>query len=142
MKMVCVLRKESGSVDDLFAFVGDFFAQESIDEQIAFQMTVAAEELFTNLVKHSKRSQKPVRITLERKGEWLELELVDYDAEPFDITTASLPDLDVPIEKRRHGGMGLHLVRKFADDLSYRHESGNGIFIFKKHLGDPSSDTE
>lgn len=142
MKMVCVLRKESASVDDLFAFVGDFFAQESIDEETAFQMTVAAEELFSNLVKYSKRSQKPVRITLERKGEWLELEMVDFDAEPFDITTAALPDLDVPIEKRRHGGMGLHLVRRFADDLSYRHESGNSIFTFKKLLSDPPAESE
>lgn len=132
MKMTCVLRKEAGSVDDLFGFVGDFAREGSLDEQIAFALTVAAEELFTNLVKYSTKSHQPVRITLEQTEEWIELELTDFDAEKFDITTVSLPDLDVPIEKRRHGGMGLHLVRKFADQLGYRHESGNSIITFRK----------
>lgn len=134
MKMVCVLRKEAGSIDDLFAFVGDFVKRAGIDEDTAFQVTVAAEELFTNLVKYSTRSQQPVRITLEKTADWLELEIIDSNAERFDITTASLPDLDVPIEKRRPGGMGLHLVRKFADQLGYRHEEGDGIITFRKRL--------
>lgn len=134
MKMVCLLRKEPGSVDDLFAFVADFAKHTGIDEDTAFQVTVAAEELFTNLVKYSTKSRQPVKITLEATGEWLELELVDSDADRFDITTAALPDLDVPIEKRRHGGMGLHLVRKFADQLGYRHEDGIGVITFRKRL--------
>lgn len=134
MKMVCVLRKEAGSVDDLFDFVGDFVKRAEIDEDTAFQVTVAAEELFTNLVKYSTRSRRPVRITLEKTADWLEMELVDSNAEHFDITTASLPDLDVPIEKRRPGGMGLHLVRKFADQLGYRHAEGDGIITFRKRL--------
>ena len=93
---------------------------------------MAAEELFTHLVKYSTKSHQPVRITLQQTEEWIELEMTDFDAELFDITTVSLPDLDVPIEKRRHGGMGLHLVRKFADQLGYRHESGNSIITFRK----------
>jgi anti-sigma regulatory factor (Ser/Thr protein kinase) len=131
------LPKEASSTDKLFAFIGQFVAVESVDEQTAFHLTVAAEELFTNLVKYSTRSHKPVNVRLERTGEWLEMQIIDSDADAFDITTAQLPDLDVPIIQRRAGGMGLHLVRSFADELSYRHKDGNSVITFRKKMEGP-----
>lgn len=132
--MICSLEKDFTTIDSLFAFIDEFVQAEGIRPDIAFQLTLAAEELFTNLIKYSKQSAHAVRIQLERHGEWIELRLVDYDAAPFDITTAQLPDLDVPIEQRRTGGMGLHLVRSFADELSYCRDNGNNIIVFRKDM--------
>ena len=136
--MIIDLLKEVSSTDQLFAFIEQFAAVEAVDEQTAFHLTVAAEELFTNLVKYSRRSRKPVNLRLERKGAWLEMQMVDFDADEFDITTAQLPDLDVPIIQRKAGGMGLHLVRSFADELSYQYQDGNSVITFRKRMEDPN----
>lgn len=136
--MICSLPKEVSSTDELFSFIEQFVQAEGVDEQSAFQLTVAAEELFTNLVKYSTRSRRPVSIRLEQHRDWLEMQMTDFDAAEFDITTAQLPDLDVPIALRRAGGMGLHLVRSFADELSYRHEDGNSIITFRKRMEGPN----
>lgn len=126
--------KSQSSIDDLFAFVDAFVRTEGIDEANAFQLTMVTEELYTNLVKYNKGGRGLVTIQLERIGEWIELELTDYDVAPFDITTAELPNLDVPIEQRRAGGMGLHLVKSFADELRYRHEGGHSTITFRKRI--------
>jgi anti-sigma regulatory factor (Ser/Thr protein kinase) len=136
--MICVIAKEVASTDELFAFIEQFVQSEAVDDQTAFQLTVAAEELFTNLVKYSTRSRRPVSIRLEQHQGWLEMQMTDFDSDEFDITTAQLPDLDVPIAQRRAGGMGLHLVRSFANELSYRHEDGNSIITFRKRREDPN----
>ena len=132
------LPKVAASTDELFAGVHQFVQAESVDDDTAFQLTVAAEELFTNLVKYSRRSSRPAEIQFSREGEWIEMRITDFDADEFDITTAELPDLEVPIAERRAGGMGLHLVRSFADTLSYSHEQGNNVIIFRKKMERPN----
>ena len=38
-------------------------------------------------------------------------------------------DPDLPIEERRIGGVGVHLVRTLVDDASYRYEDGKNRLI-------------
>ena len=45
--------------------------------------------------------------------------LVDRDVEPFDITRSPGVDIDAPIEQRKPGGLGLHLIRKLAESVTY-----------------------
>lgn len=63
------------------------------------------EELFTNMVKYSKMSVADVDVELVRLPRGIEVTLIDYDVDLFDITQA--PDVDVsrPIEERVPGGL-------------------------------------
>jgi anti-sigma regulatory factor (Ser/Thr protein kinase) len=46
--------------------------------------------------------------------------VVEDDGRPFDpLRDAPCPDLDSPLELRREGGLGLHLVRHMADETVY-----------------------
>jgi anti-sigma regulatory factor (Ser/Thr protein kinase) len=42
--------------------------------------------------------------------------------EPFDPMAQTPPDLDVPLEERPIGGLGLTLVRALADEARYARE--------------------
>ena len=55
-----------------------------------------------------------------------------YDG--FDPTTAPEPDLSLPLERRPLGGMGVHLMREFADELRYapRRGGGNEVTLVKR----------
>ena len=88
MKMTCVLRKEAGSVDDLFGFVGDFARQGHSTNRPRFT-DCGRRRTFHQPCEVQHKSHQPVRITLEQTEEWIELEMTDFDAELFDITTVS-----------------------------------------------------
>jgi anti-sigma regulatory factor (Ser/Thr protein kinase) len=119
----------------LFELLGSFAAESSLDVETDTGLTVAVEELFVNAVRHSVGQRGDIEVRLTLNEDWLEMRLIDENVEQFDITTAPLADLDLPISHRQTGGMGLYIVRDFADELSYSYENGNGIISLRKKLG-------
>ena len=80
------------------------------------------EELFTNVVKYG-RGQAPVSIRIDTQDDGALVALDEPEAEPFDPTRAPAVDIDAPIERREAGGLGLHLIAKLVDDLSYTYDA-------------------
>ena len=49
------------------------------------------------------------------------------DGQPFNPTTVPDPDLSVPGEKRKAGGLGTMLMRKMCDRIAYRREEHQNV---------------
>jgi anti-sigma regulatory factor (Ser/Thr protein kinase) len=94
-----------------------------IAERTTFRARICVAEIATNVLEHgaSAAGSAEFDVTLRRRGDGLDLEITD-SGRPFDVTTA--PDAEVPhsLETARIGGLGLHLVRSYAEDISYRHD--------------------
>jgi len=100
------------------------------------------EELFTNMVKYSTMSSAAVRIDLARIDGGVQVTLTDYDVEPFDVTQAPDADIELPIEQRKPGGLGLHLIRRLVDSIEYeysRESRQSRTTIRKTRAGRPDS---
>jgi phosphoserine phosphatase len=128
------------SIEPIFAFTADTFARQGIDPEFLPVVDLAVEELFTNMVKYSTMSSAAVRIDLARIDGGVEVTLTDYDVEPFDVTQAPDADIELPIEQRKPGGLGLHLIRRLVDSIEYEYsrESRQARTTFRKtHAGRP-----
>jgi anti-sigma regulatory factor (Ser/Thr protein kinase) len=122
------------SLRDIFAFTSGFFGRERLDPRLLPIVDFALEELFTNMVKYSTMSDAAVRIDLTGLGNGVEVTLTDYDVEPFDVSRAPEVNVELPIEQRRPGGLGLHLIRKLVDSIEYEYseESRQSRTTFRK----------
>jgi sigma-B regulation protein RsbU (phosphoserine phosphatase) len=109
-------KRSVASLQAIFAFTA-----ETMNPQLARTVDFVLEELFTNVVKYGHASDAPVRIDIARIAGGVEATLIDTDAEPFDVTRAPDADIDLPLEKRKPGGLGIHLVRKLVDSIDYQH---------------------
>jgi anti-sigma regulatory factor (Ser/Thr protein kinase) len=116
-------RREISALDEVFEFIDGFVAAQEIDESVAFGTRLAAEELFTNLVRHNSGGRDHIVISLERKVDDLILRLEDFDVEEFDGTQAEEVDVSKPLSERRPGGLGIHLVKTVMDELKYEYRN-------------------
>lgn len=88
-----------------------------------FSVNLVVEELFTNMVKHDRQGSQDISLCINRDGDRVKLSLTDFDVDDFDITRMPEVDTSAPLEERRPGGLGLHLVRRMTDTLSYHYEN-------------------
>ena len=126
-------RRSFDSIPDIFALTAEVFASEHIDPALLPSVDLTLEELFTNMVKYSA-SSAAVRIDMAKVAGGVEVTLTDYDVEPFDVTQAPDADIDLPIEQRKPGGLGLHLIRRLVDCVQYEYstESRQSRITFRK----------
>ena len=137
-----IVRREFGrsfeSIEAIFAFTSDFFARQGVDPRLLPTVDLVVEELFTNMVKYGAAADpgSEVRIEIEAVEGGVEVVLADSGVEPFDVTKAPDADTGAPIEERRPGGLGLHLIRRLVDSWDYEYvvERRESRIRFKKTL--------
>jgi anti-sigma regulatory factor (Ser/Thr protein kinase) len=67
-------------------------------------------------------------MTAELVGDDIVITLEDR-APVFDPTAVPSPDLSVPPQHRRPGGMGIHLMRLATDSIEHRARPGGGNIL-------------
>lgn len=134
------LANEIGGLETLADRLEAFVEAEGIAPTPAYRLHLAADEFFNNAVDYGYPDGRSGTITVQvrRAGDAIEMTFSD-DGDPFDPFQAPAPDLDGPLEQRRIGGLGVHLVRTLADSFAYRREDGRNVVTVAFRLADASS---
>jgi anti-sigma regulatory factor (Ser/Thr protein kinase) len=107
-------------------FVRKAAREASLPEDRTGQLELVLEEILMNLSRHAYPAEKPGDVTIQysipEPGK-LCVEVADRGRE-FDPIAASAPHLTLDLAGRPVGGLGIFLIRAFADSLSYHREQG------------------
>ena len=133
--------RKTESLEHMVAFTAATFAELGIDRRLLHPVDFTIEELFTNMVKYSRMSRAAVRLDIRRIPGGVEVVLTDFDVDPFDVTRAPDAEVDLPVEDRQPGGLGLHLIRRLMDSIEYQYNEGSrqSRITVRKTLKDAAS---
>lgn len=111
-----------------------FCEAEKIPEKFVFGLSLALEECGSNIVNHAlhRDPQETFLVSIEQNESAVNIELRDRGL-PFDPTRTSItaPEAD---DDRPPGGWGIHLVRRYMDEICYAREAGENILRLTKRL--------
>lgn len=104
----------------------EFIAQYSKD----LQTKLAIEEIFVNIVNYSNADYAIVNVECDEN---LEMEFVDNGIQ-FNPLLKKDPKTPESLEEVKIGGLGIMLVKNYADDLTYKYENGENHFKIIKNV--------
>jgi anti-sigma regulatory factor (Ser/Thr protein kinase) len=100
------------------------------------QIDVAIDELFGNIARYAYKDgtgKATVRLEIEDDPACAVLTFVDQGI-PFDPLDMPEPDTTLSLKERKIGGLGIFLVKKTMDDMTYQYKDGQNILRIKKKL--------
>ena len=131
MEMVSNIQQVSAIHDQLSQFLGNW----EVGKEVQFQVNVSFEEYVVNLISYGylDHDRHMIHVTVTRTKRGLVIEIFD-DGVPFNPLTAPEADVASSIEDRKIGGLGIHIIRTYMDQLSYLSRGGINRFTMTKNL--------
>lgn len=107
--------------------VSDCALSQGFDGIRIGEINLALEEAFVNICNYSYPAKTgDATITCQTDDNRLIIEISDSGI-PFDITQLADHDITAPAEARKIGGLGIFLIKKMMDAVTYRREQDRNI---------------
>ena len=126
--LTLTLKNDPSEIGRLVDLLEAFGPQSGLTDDATFKLTLALDEIVANVVRHGfdddREHRIEVKVTVDDRTVTAS---VEDDGLEFDPREAPVPDLDLPIEMRKPGGLGMHLVKATMDSVEYRRQDDRNI---------------
>jgi serine/threonine-protein kinase RsbW len=122
-------------LDEIREFVAQVAREGGFSDKEIYSLQLAADEAASNIIEHAYAGDPDAGfdVTCEMYGDALTIIMRDF-GKPFDPSTVKPPNLKVGLSERQIGGLGLYLMRKLMDDVTYisNPKTGNLLTMIKR----------
>ncbi len=124
------------NIETVTEFVDSELEKYDCPMKAEIQINVAIDELFGNIAHYAYNPDKgPATVRVEVEEDPLSVIITFIDSgKPFDPLAQSDPDISANAEEREIGGLGIFMVKKTMDDISYEYHDGKNILTIKKNI--------
>lgn len=96
------------------------------------KLMIAFDEIASNIVRYSGAPDFSVDIDFPENPSAVRISFSDSGRAFNPLVEAPSPDTTLPAERREVGGLGLFMVRKMMDFVTYSHENGRNVLTISK----------
>ena len=131
------LRNSLSELDLLCNSLEQFGNSLGLSSKIVFEICLAMEELVSNIISYGFADDAVhwIKVAVSHQDGILVIRLED-DGIPFDPLQAEEPDCACPLEQRKIGNLGIHLSKKFMDDMAYERCGNKNVLTMRKNIKD------
>lgn len=129
------LKNNLTELDALCEHLGQFCQACGFSKRQTFEINLALDELFTNIISHGFNDEEEhlIHVACVNEDGKLTITIKD-DGVPFNPTDAPNPNLKCAFKDREIGGLGIHLIRSYMDRIDYKRKGGKNVLVLTKTL--------
>ena len=124
------------NLETVTAFVDEGLERFDCSPRAQMQLDIAVDELFSNIAYYAYQpGTGMVTVRLEITEEPLAATLTFIDGgTPYNPLSHGDPDTTLSAEERQIGGLGIYMVKKSMDEVSYQYTDEKNVLSVKKYL--------
>ena len=124
------------NIETVTEFVNEQLEAYDCPMKVQIQIDVAIDELFSNIARYAYNPEigiATVQVAVVEDPLSVVITFIDNGI-PYDPLKKEDPDVTLSIEERGIGGLGIYMVKKTMDDITYEYKDGQNILAIKKRL--------
>ena len=131
-----VIEASTDKLDEVIAFVDTQLENFECSMKTQMQIDIAVEEIFVNIANYAYSPEEgpaTVRVQTDSEKSTVDITFIDHGV-PYDPLAKQDPDVTLSAEQRAIGGLGIFMVKKSMDDVTYEYRDGHNILTIKKGI--------
>lgn len=100
------------------------------------QIDVVIDEILANISSYAytpNMGSVTIRLEIDKEKSLATISFIDQGT-PYNPLENADPDIQLSVEEREIGGLGIFLIKKTMDDVSYEYKDGHNILTIKKNI--------
>ena len=124
------------NIETVTDFVNEQLETFDCPMRAQMQIDIAIDELFGNIVHYAYKpgiGQATVQVDVVEEPLSVVITFIDNGV-PYDPLAKADPDTTLSAEERDIGGLGIYMVKKSMDEITYEYKDGQNILKIKKNI--------
>lgn len=122
------------NLEKVTAFVDEGLEEVGCPPKVQMKINIAIDEIFSNIAHYAycpETGMVTVQVEILKEPLTACITFIDRGI-PYNPLSEPDPDISLSASDRQIGGLGIYLVRKSMDEVSYEYREGKNILTIKK----------
>ena len=124
------------SIEAVTDFVNEQLEAADCPMKALMKIDIAIDEIFSNIAYYAyngEEGEATVRVEFTDEPQGVAITFIDKGV-PYDPLAKDDPDMTLSIDDREIGGLGIYMVKKSMDEVSYEYKDGQNVLTIKKNF--------
>jgi len=124
------------NIETVTDFVNEYLDEVECSLKVQMQIAVVIDEIFSNIAHYAYTpsvGDVTVSVMVNKETKVLMLSFADSGV-AYNPLVKEDPDVTLSAEERQIGGMGIFMVKKLMDDITYEYVEGRNVLTIWKKL--------
>ncbi|MBQ8227690.1 MAG: ATP-binding protein [Clostridia bacterium] len=124
------------NIETVTDFINEQLEAVDCSMKAQMQIDIAVDEIFSNIAHYAytpETGNATVRIEIEDNPRAAVITFIDSGV-PYDPLTQAEPDITLSADERQIGGLGIFMVKKTMDKITYEYKNEMNILKIRKNF--------
>ncbi len=131
-----VIKADRNNLDEVQAFIDQKLEEVNCSMKVQTTIDIAVEEIFVNIASYAYENNDgdaTIQVTMNDNPLSIEISFIDSGKE-YNPLAKDDPNTSLSLMERKKGGLGIFMVKKSMDDMTYEYKDGKNILKIVKNL--------